>query len=146
MKSLPETDFFHLPSGNFPTFWQQRLPGLRVITAWIGGSKARAIEALDTRDLLDQVASDLADCCQVLPGEIRDSLVAAHHHDFSRDPYSLGAYPYVRPEGAYAIQALAAPVGNALFFAGDATDPEHIGTVAGAIASGARAARQLMSL
>jgi monoamine oxidase len=146
MKSLPDTDFFHLPSGNFPTFWQQRLPDLRVITAWIGGSKARAIEALDTRDLLDQVASDLADCCQVLPGEIRDSLVAAHHHDFSRDPYSLGAYPYVRPEGAAAIRALAAPVEKALFFAGDATDPEHIGTVAGAIASGARAARQLISL
>ena len=125
MKSLPDTDFFHLPAGNFPSFWQQRLPDLRVITAWIGGSKARAIEAMDTRDLLDQVASDLAECCQVLPGEIR-SLVAAHHHDFSRDPYSLGAYPYVRPEGAEAIAALAAPVKKALVFAGDATDPEHV--------------------
>ena len=146
MKSLPDTDFFHLPAGNFPTFWQQRLPDLRVITAWIGGSKARAIEAMDTRDLLDQVASDLAECCKVLPGEIRSSLIAAHHHDFSRDPYSLGAYPYVRPEGTEAIAALATPVKKALVFAGDATDPEHVGTVAGAIASGARAARRLMSL
>jgi hypothetical protein len=146
MKSLPDTDFFHLPSGNFPTFWQQRLPDQRVVTAWIGGSKALAIEALDMRDLLDQVASDLAECCQVLPGEIRESLVAAHHHDFSRDPFSLGAYPYVRPDGMETIQALAVPVAKALVFAGDATDPEHIGTVAGAIASGARAARQLISM
>jgi monoamine oxidase len=95
--------------------------------------------------LLDQVASDLAECCSVLPGEIRDSLVAAHHHDFSRDPFSLGAYPYVRPEGIDAIEALAAPVQRTLFFAGDATAPGHVGTVAGAIASGARAARQVMS-
>jgi monoamine oxidase len=145
MKSLPDADFFHFPSGNFPTFWQRRLPDLRIITAWIGGSKARTIEALDTRDLLDQVASDLAECCSVLPGEIRDSLVAAHHHDFSRDPFSLGAYPYVRPEGIESIEALAAPVQRTLFFAGDATDPGHVGTVAGAIASGARAARQIMS-
>jgi len=145
MKSLPDTDFFHLPSGNFETFWQRRLPDLRVITAWIGGTRARSIEALDTRDLLDQVASDLAECCSVLPGEIRDALVAAHHHDFSRDPFSLGAYPYVRPGGLDAVKAFGVPVANTLFFAGDATDPEHLGTVAGAIASGARAARQIPS-
>ncbi len=146
MTSLPDADFFHLPAGNFPTFWQQRLPDLRVVTAWIGGSKARSIEALDPRDLLDQVASDLAECCSVLPGEIRAALVAAHHHDFSRDPFSLGAYPYVRPDGMDAMKALATPVDDVLFFAGDATDADHFGTVAGAIASGARAARQITSL
>jgi monoamine oxidase len=146
MKALPDTDFFHLPEGNFSTFWQQRAPELRMITAWIGGSKARSIEALHTRDLLDQVASDLAACCEVLPGEVRETLVAAHHHDFSRDPFSLGAYPYARKGGADCLAALTPPVENTLFFAGDATDPEHFGTVAGAIASGARAARQILSL
>ena len=146
LKALPEADFFHLPQGNFPTFWQRSAPGLRLVTAWIGGAKAKSIEALDTRDLLDQVASDLAECCAVLPGEVRDALVAAHHHDWSRDPFAFGAYPYVRPGGVDCLSALATPVANTLFFAGDATDPEHLGTVAGALASGARAARQILSL
>ena len=146
LKKLPDAEFFHLPRGNFPTFWQRRLADLRIVTAWIGGSKARTIEAFDTRDLIDQVAADLATCCGVLPGEIRDGLVAAHHHDFSRDPFSLGAYPYVRPEGADCARELSTPVGNTLFFAGDAADQDHFGTVAGAIASGARAARHILAL
>lgn len=146
MKALPDADFFHLPKGNFPTYWQQRSGDQRIIVAWIGGAKAKSIEALDKRDLMDQVASDLAECCSVLPGEVRDALVAAHHHDFSRDPFSLGAYPYARKGGADCLAALTPPVENTLFFAGDATDPEHFGTVAGAIASGARAARQILSL
>ena len=42
-----------------------------------------------------------------------------------------------------APRALARPVAGTLFFAGEATDAEDIGTVAGAITSGRRAGRQL---
>jgi monoamine oxidase len=37
-------------------------------------------------------------------------------------------------------------VEGTLFFAGEATDPDQTGTVAGAIASGQRAARELISV
>ena len=50
---------------------------------------------------------------------------------------------YKRQDGAQ--QALGAPVANVLFFAGEATDISgHNGTVHGAIASGYRAAEEIL--
>jgi len=57
-----------------------------------------------------------------------------------------GAYSFCRPGGSVAARALSAPVGNTLFFAGEATDADDPGTVAGTIASGNRAARQAVAV
>jgi monoamine oxidase len=45
--------------------------------------------------------------------------------------------------GAKAPAALGRPLNGTLFFAGEATEADQIGTVAGAIASGRRAAREV---
>jgi monoamine oxidase len=71
-------------------------------------------------------------------------LHSVHQHDFSNDPRARGAYSYCRPGGAKASEALSTPLGNALFLAGEATDHRYPGTVAGAIASGQRAAKQVL--
>ena len=47
--------------------------------------------------------------------------------------------------GADAVQQLAIPVKDTLFFAGEATHPGYAGTVAAALASGRRAARQILN-
>jgi len=47
--------------------------------------------------------------------------------------------------GEGAREALAAPLDDTVFFAGEATDPEEAGTVAGALRSGQRAAREVLS-
>ena len=66
-------------------------------------------------------------------------------HDWLHDPYARGAYSYQMVDGADAPAALARPLDATLFFAGEATDTEGAtGTVHGAIASGRRAARQVM--
>ena len=66
-------------------------------------------------------------------------------HDWQQDPYARGAYSHALVGGNGARQALAAPLDDTLFFAGEATDfeGEH-GTVAGALQSGARAAREVI--
>jgi len=46
--------------------------------------------------------------------------------------------------GLSAQRALARPVDGTLYFAGEVTEPDEMGTVAGAIASGRRAARALI--
>jgi monoamine oxidase len=67
-------------------------------------------------------------------------------HDWQSDPYSRGAYSYALADSEEPARRLAAPVGNTLFFAGEATDfSGHNGTVHGAIASGQRAATELLS-
>lgn len=64
---------------------------------------------------------------------------------WTTDPYSLGAVSFT-PVGVLSDtrSALARPVGKRLFFAGEATDVDAPGTVRGAIASGARAAEEVL--
>jgi hypothetical protein len=50
----------------------------------------------------------------------------------------------VRMGGDGAQRELSAPLAGTLFFAGEACDEGHFGTVHGAIASGKRAARELL--
>ena len=65
----------------------------------------------------------------------------------SRDPVAAGfVKSFARPGGTNAASELSAPVADRLFFAGEATDHEFPGTVAGALASGERAARQALEL
>jgi monoamine oxidase len=65
-------------------------------------------------------------------------------HDWQADPYARGGYSYVRVGGQGAREALARPVEDTLFFAGEATAVEDSGTVGGALASGMRAAREIL--
>jgi monoamine oxidase len=63
---------------------------------------------------------------------------------WSTDPYAGGAYSamVVGAEPAHR-RALATPVGDRWFFAGEATSSEHPGTVHGALGTGRRAATQV---
>ena len=76
-----------------------------------------------------------------------DGLVAGSFtHNWQSDPFSRGAYSYAAVGGTGAHNALARPLQQTLFFAGEATDAEQTGTVAGAmIESGRRAARELLT-
>jgi monoamine oxidase len=77
---------------------------------------------------------------------LRDLVQESFVHDWQSDPYCRGAYSYALADSREAAQRLAVPVGNTLFFAGEATDCSgHNGTVHGAIASGQRAATELLS-
>ncbi|HYZ16122.1 MAG TPA: FAD-dependent oxidoreductase, partial [Candidatus Acidoferrum sp.] len=62
------------------------------------------------------------------------------------DPYALGAYSYVTVGGDDARAELSVPAGRTLFFAGEAAAPSSTaGTVAGALRSGERAAREALA-
>jgi monoamine oxidase len=88
----------------------------------------------------------MANLLMVSESSLLEALLGpAQGHDFSNDPQLYGAYSFCRPSGANASQALAAPIGDALFIAGEATCHEYPGTVAGAIASGGRAAQQALT-
>lgn len=64
---------------------------------------------------------------------------------WSTDPYSFGSISYL-PAGADPQQraTLAEPIGDRLYFAGEALDPDHPGTVLGAVDSGRSAALALI--
>lgn len=140
----PLDAFVHQPGAPFETFWSERRGQEVLWTAWAGGPKA---SQLGEHTELEQQELALASLSRLF-GCTREALAAAtlsvHQHDFSNDPCARGAYSFARPYGSRASDTLATGIQGTLFLAGEATDHEFPGTVAGAIASGLRAARQVL--
>ncbi len=135
------TSFLHAPSAPFPTFWTALPDPSPVITAWAGGGAALPLTALPRDALIAQALSTLRGLLGGPP--LGRKLAGAWMHDWQADPYARGGYAWVPMGSVGAERALAAPIEGTLFFAGEATDPERSGTVDGALASGARAAREV---
>lgn len=138
-----DVSFFHAPAAPFPTFWTALPERVALLNAWAGGPNAARLSGKPAREIVRQAVQTL----ESLFGQagIEGLLQAAWVHDWQKDPRARGAYSYVRVGGHGARKALAAPIRDTLYFAGEATDfeGEH-GTVAGALRSGARAAREVM--
>ncbi len=96
-------------------------------------------------DFLHRALASLARALGLARSRLEDLLESWRAHDWRRDPCSRGAYSYVGVGGLPAQRALGRPCEGTLFFAGEATEPDEMGTVSGAIASGQRAARQILS-
>ncbi len=136
--------FFHSPAAAFPTFWTALPARAPLLIAWAGGPNALRLSGAAAPRIVRQAVASLESIFGKRAG-IGARLDAAWLHDWQKDPFARGAYSYVAVGGHGARAALAAPVADTLFFAGEATDfeGEHA-TVAGALQSGARAARQVL--
>ncbi len=139
-KEHPGVAFFHSPDAAFPTFWTPLPMHAPLLTAWAGGPKAARLTGSSEKKLLDQA---LASVRSVLGNIAEPSSFAIH--DWHADPYARGGYSYVRVGGTGAREELAAPLEETLYFAGEATDAQQSGTVGGALASGIRAAREIIT-
>ena len=128
----------------FNTWWTAAPAEVPMITAWAGGPAAESLQRLPRRQVLARALETLASTLELSAARVRRSLVGWHAHDWSADPFSREAYSYAAVGGASAADALARPALGTLFLAGEATEREQSGTVPGAIASGRRAARQVM--
>lgn len=124
--------FFHAPRAAFPTFWTPLPAREPLLIAWSGGPKATSPTWAAIRASLKSIFGAFPE-----PDEL---LI----HDWAGDRFARGAYSYVLVEGEGARQELAQPLADTLFFAGEATSADDSGTVAGALASGQRAAREAL--
>lgn len=137
--------FFYSVGTPFPTFWTSAPLRSPVLNAWAGGPPAARLSAKSDAELariaLDSVRTMFGDA---LPRDATQ-LEASFTHNWQRDPFSCGAYSYVSVgHHETARQTLAQPLQETLFFAGEATDTQaEAATVAGALQSGARAAREI---
>ena len=135
--------FFHSAETAFPTFWTTLPLRAPLMTAWIAGPKAAH---LSTREMPHIVGQALESLSTVFGGRSQSKLEleAAYLHNWQTDPFSQGAYSYIGVGGADARRALAAPLEDTLFFAGEATDEDEAATVGGALQSGARVAKEIL--
>jgi monoamine oxidase len=137
--------FIHSPVESLPTWWTQFPVRAPLLVGWAGGTRAERL-SLDSDDaLLDHAFESLSHIFRTSKAFLEQSLVEFYTHNWHRDPFSAGAYSYIPVGGLDAQTQLARPLDDTLFFAGEATNTEgHHGTVHGAIATGLRAAREVM--
>jgi monoamine oxidase len=140
--------FISYPEAPVTTWWTLLHIRAPVLVGWCGGANAERLTGprLSPAELLNQALKSLQIIFGVSESRLRDLLVSSHTHDWTSDPFTRGAYSYLPIGGLEAQQTLAQPVDDVLFFAGEATSVGHVGTVHGAIESGERAAKEILSV
>ncbi len=125
----------------FPTWWTTQPVAAPVITGWSAGPKADPLLGKSKTEVIRAALDSLGRILGIPLGRVEN----AWFHDWHADALARGAYSYV-PAGALpARRRLSEPVEDTLYFAGEATDLlGYGGTVHGAIASGNRAAGQIL--
>lgn len=108
-----------------------------VIEGYFGGALARELEGGGEKAFAARAIDELA---THLGSGIRKYLKPIVATAWARDPLSRGSYSHALPGHADDRAVLAAPVGDRLFFAGEACSPANFSTAHGAYESGVAAA------
>jgi monoamine oxidase len=143
-RGKPMFGFLAMAEGEFPTWWAPS-PQAPVMVAWQGGPGAKPVLTLSDRQIVARALHSLAEGWGCSVRELRRHLRGSCTHNWSRDPFARGAYSYSVAGFEHGPELLARPVANTLFFAGEAT-AEELGTVHGALASGVRAAEEVLAV
>ncbi len=136
-------NFLQSHGAEVPTWWTALPARAPLLTGWVGGPNAETLLAEEPLTRLERSLVALSDVLAVPRRELELQLDAWASHDWRADPFARGAYAYIAVGGSGAPRALARPVEDTVFFGGEATNGDQIGTVAGALASGRRAAREV---
>jgi monoamine oxidase len=135
-----DASFLYREGQPFPAYWTQFPVRSTLVIAWAGGPKALALHGLSERELVERARSGFGLLLEQ-PELARKEFERGLLHDWSRDPFSRGAYSYLAVGALGARSALAKPLNKMLFFAGEATSTDgQGGTVNGALQTGERAA------
>jgi monoamine oxidase len=144
-KTLSHMSYLFSQDEWFPTWWTKMPERPPIITGWAPPHSAERLSGKSSSFVIEQALRALGAALKTGSDKLESLLDAAYFHDWQNDPFSRGAYSYgmVGSEGAQ--REFAMSLENTVFFAGEATDTTgHNGTVHGAIASGHRAASQIL--
>jgi monoamine oxidase len=127
-----------------PTWWSVYPAQAPLLIGWAAGPAAEKLALRGDAFVVEQAIGSLALALGAERRLVAAELESWYLHDWQADPYARGAYSYVLAGGLEARAALAQPIEDRWFFAGEATTSDgHPATVPGAIASGRRAAREV---
>ena len=114
-----------------------------VVIGHLGGDRARALAAAGEAAAIDEMLTDLA---EALGAQVRSAFRGGRLVSWWQDPWACGSYAIAKPGHAGARLALSEPVGERVFFAGEAVNGKEAMTVGGATLSGMAAAKALARL
>jgi len=144
--SLSDADEFEMDSRLFgrtdrsaTAAYHLRPFGRPQIEAYFGGPLAVQLEADGVPAFVDFAIAELVG---LLGSDFARRVKPLHLHPWGVDPFSRGSYSCALPGKANCRSALAAPVDDRLFFAGEACSANDFSTAHGAYLTGAAAADQ----
>ena len=144
-KTLSNMSFLFSQDEWFPTWWTTMPQKSPVITGWAPFRSAERLSGSNHSLVVQHSLHTLGGLLGVNWQKLESWLDGAYFHDWQSDPFSRGAYSYGKVGADEALETLGLPFENTIFFAGEATDTSgHNGTVHGAIASGYRAAGEIL--
>jgi monoamine oxidase len=142
--ALRDMSFVYSHQEWFPTWWT-RATSAPILTGWAASRRGERLSGRPDLFIRDKAIDSLVAIFAVGRPTLEASLQGWYVHDWQSDPYARGSYSYVAVDGEAAQSELAASLDDTLFFAGEATNTEgHHGEVHGAIATGERAAREIL--
>jgi monoamine oxidase len=128
----------------FPVWWTAYPMEAPLLVGWMGGPLAWQMSALSDDEIVSRATTSLSTVLGTTRATVARRVRDYFTHNWMADPFSRGAYSYVTVGGSSAGTVLARPVRDTLFFAGEHASAGRNGTVDGAIASGRRAADQIV--
>ena len=117
--------------------------GQDLVIAYFGGEHARDLSRAGIDAAREQVVDLLA---RMVGGDIRKAVKATSFPAWWTDPWSRGSYSVCRPGQAATREALARPIGERIWLAGEATAGGGAMTVGGATLAGRATAAALLRL
>jgi monoamine oxidase len=142
---LRDLSMLHTRDPDFPTWWTTYPVPSPLVTAWAGGPRADCLANHSRDQLVHKALNSLARILDVPYPKVQSEFVRAWTHDWQADPFARGAYSYLPAGATDANAALAEPIDDTLYFAGEATNTAGMtGTVHGAVATGHRAAQEIL--
>ncbi len=121
--------------------YQFRPFGRPMIEAYFGGTCARELEAGGAAAFFDFAVTELTG---VFGSDFKQRLMPIAIHPWGTDRFAGGAYSYAVPGAADERAALATPVDDRLFFAGEACSRADFSTAHGAFITGNEAADRVL--
>lgn len=128
-----------------PTWWTNYPLLTPLIHGWVGGPVAGRLTARGHDAVVAAAIRALSEITGHAPREMAGLVEDGYYHDWSADPYARGAYSYMTVGGLDKLAGVSRPIAGTLYFAGEGWDLDgRTGAVHAALATGARAAGQIM--
>jgi len=136
---------FLLTDGQVPAWWTQYPDRNALLTAWIPGAAMSGLRELNDEELIDRCLSSLATVFALDKSVLKQQLVTGLVVDWAREPFILGGYSFDTVDSTEARKLLNEPIGNSLFFAGEACYEGTVpGTVEAALVNGKEVAEKIL--
>ena len=106
---------FLLTNEIIPTWWTQLPSSYPLLTGWAGGPQAWTLENKDDETILDLALQSLSNVFQKTVNEVKQMLTASAVANWTKDPYSIGAYSYDTVGSIEAKKLLNSPIEETIF-------------------------------